>query len=203
MFDDDFTDEEWKNLLDGFTKNLFIAMKDDSVAYICLDWRRNHELVPYVKAQFHLSNVIIWDKMVHGLGSDYKYTYEIINVCKKGKPELNTNQGEQDYQDIWHIQRKMGRDEDHATKKPNELIARAIKHASKKDDIILDIFGGSGSTLLTAEQLGRRCFVNELLPNYCSVIITRWLNYMIKEERNITLKCNGEIINYKEVLDAK
>jgi hypothetical protein len=75
MFDDDFTDEEWNHLLDGFTKNIYIALKDNAVAYICLDWRRNHELIPYIKEQFHLSNTIVWDKVVHGLGSDYKYTY--------------------------------------------------------------------------------------------------------------------------------
>lgn len=108
MFDDDYTDDEWDAFLDAFLDAYLIATKDDCALYICLDWRRNHELVPKIKQRFKLSNVIVWDKVVHGLGSDYKYTYELINVCKKGKPELDTHQGEdREYSDVWHIQRKI------------------------------------------------------------------------------------------------
>lgn len=174
MFNDSYTDNEWQKLMESFCNMYYDFLKDNSVAYICLDWRRNHELIPHIKKYFHLSNVIVWDKIVHGLGSDYKYTYELINVCKKGKPIINNRQGEKEYQDIWHIQRKIGRDEDHATKKPIELCCRAIRHASKQEDIVLDLFGGSGSTLIACEQLDRICYMMELEPKYCDVIIKRW-----------------------------
>jgi DNA modification methylase len=114
--------------------------------------------------------------MVHGLGSDYKYTYELINICKKGNPKLETHQGEREYSDVWHIQRKMGRDEDHATKKPVELTSRSIRHGSSKNNIISDFFLGSGTTLIAAEQLGRKCYGMEISPNYCDVIVKRWEN---------------------------
>lgn len=177
FFDDDFTDEQWSDLLNGFMASAFISMKDNAAAYICLDWRRSHELVPVIKNHFHFSNLIVWDKMVHGLGSDYKYTHEFIHVCKKGKPELATNQGDKDYQDVWRIQRKMGRDEEHATKKPVEIVERAIYHASKPGGLVLDLFGGSGSTLIACEKTNRNCFMMELDPKYCDVIVARWEKY--------------------------
>jgi len=198
MFNDSFTDEEWNKLLIDFTNNYYLSSKDDSVSYICLDWRRSHELVPNAKnAGFKFSNLIIWDKMVHGLGSDYKYTHEFIHVFKKGKPTLNTNQGEQDYQDIWHIQRKIGRDEEHATKKPIELCTRAIKHASKQKDLVIDFFLGSGSTLIACQQTKRNCYGIELDEHYCGVVVTRWKNYMEKEGKKYSIKRNGEQFNFE------
>ena len=62
----------------------------------------------------------------------------------------------------------------HPTVKPQELLARLIKNSSKQGWKILDIFGGSGSTLIAAEQLNRRCFMAELDPHYCDVILARW-----------------------------
>jgi DNA modification methylase len=174
MFDDSFTDEEWQKFMSLFCVRYSENMKQDSVAYICLDWRRSHELVPHIKNNFKLSNLIIWDKVVHGLGSDYKYCHEFIHVCKKGKPDILNRDGEKEYYDIWHIQRKMGRDEDHATKKPIELCTRAIRHASRAGDIVMDLFGGSGSTLVAAESLSRKCYTMELMPSYVDVILRRW-----------------------------
>lgn len=178
MFDDSYSDDEWEEFMAGFCSSYFRATKDDVAVYICLDWRRNHELVPHIKDHFKLSNIIVWDKVVHGLGSDYKYTYELINVCKKGSPKLDTHQGDREYSDVWHIQRKMGRDEDHATKKPLEIPARAIRHASQKGDIVLDLFGGSGSTLIAAEQTSRKCYMMELDPKYVDVIRKRYWKFV-------------------------
>ena len=61
--------------------------------------------------------------------------------------------------------------------KPIKLLARQIKNSSRKGDNVLDIFGGSGSTLITCEQLGRNCFTVELDPKYCDVIIKRWEDF--------------------------
>jgi DNA modification methylase len=207
MFDDDYSDAEWNVFLKGFTSVLPEVVAKDCALYISFAWKRNHELLPFLLKHFRLSNIIVWDKMVHGLGSDYKYvyeiinvlkagepkfnvdadnelpdvpieypeTYELINVFKTGKPELNTFQGDdREYQDVWHIQRVMGKNDAHATAKPLELCGRAIRHASKKGEIVLDLFGGSGSTLVAAEQLGRVCYMMEFDPKYVDVIIARW-----------------------------
>jgi DNA modification methylase len=188
MFDDNYTDDEWEDFMQGFLNSYNLFTKDNSFLFICLDWRRSYQLIPHIKNNFHLSNLIVWDKMVHGLGSDYKYTHEFIHVCKKGKPELARNKdGEKEYQDIWHIQRKMGRDEEHATKKPIEICERAIKHTSNKLDIVLDLFLGSGSTMVASHQLKRKCYGMELDPKYCDVIVKR----MIKLDDTLTIKRNG------------
>lgn len=174
FFNDNFSDSEWAIFLPKIVDALDKCTKDDSVSYVSFGWKRNHELVPLISKKFKLSNIIIWDKVVHGLGSDYQYTYEVINVCKKGKPKIESHQGEQEYQDVWHIQRKVGRNDEHATAKPVELCERAIRHASQPKGTVLDLFGGSGSTLIAAEQTDRTCYMMELDPKYCDVIIKRW-----------------------------
>jgi len=187
MFDDDYTDSARDEFMSKFISNYNIYTKDDSVLYICLDWRRNHELVSKIKEKFHLSNIIVRDKVVHWLWSDYKYTYELINVCKKWKPAIDSHQWEDaEYSDIRHIQRKMWKDKDHATKKPIELCERPIRHASKKGQIVLDLFWGSWSTMIASHWLKRKCYMQEFDTKYCQVIIDR----MIRLDPELTIKKN-------------
>tara|TARA_R110002096_G_scaffold310654_1_gene505182 strand:+ start:256 stop:1515 length:1260 start_codon:yes stop_codon:yes gene_type:complete len=175
MFNDSYTDSEWESFMSDFCNEYDIATKDNAFIFVCLDWRRSHELVPHLKQRWKFSNLIIWDKMVHGLGSDYKYTHEFIHVCKKGKPPLATNkEGEKEYQDVWRIQRKMGRSEEHATKKPIELCERAIRHGSAYKNLVLDLFCGSGSTLIACEKNNRVCYTNEMDARYVDVTIKRF-----------------------------
>lgn len=65
--------------------------------------------------------------------------------------------------------------------KPLELVGRAIANSSKKGEIVLDLFGGSGSTLIACEQLNRRCFTMEIDPDYCDVILQRWEDFARKK----------------------
>jgi len=76
---------------------------------------------------------------------------------------------------------KPSRSEDHPTMKPLKLIGRLITNSSRPGETILDTFGGSGSTMMAAEQLGRRCLMAELDPTYCDVIIKRWEEYTGKK----------------------
>jgi len=137
----------------------------------------------------NVKNVIVWDKIVHGLGSDYKSTYELCIVGKKGNPKIHNRFGT-DYQDIWRVQRKIGRNEMHATVKPLELLEKPIKHGSKEKDIIVDLFLGSGSTLIAAEKTGRICYGMEIDPKYIDVIVQRYVDYT----GNNKIKKNGKEI---------
>jgi len=186
MFNDSFTPEEWEELKTSSFNNYNLFTKGECALYVFIDWRRVGEFKELVETIAEVKNVIVWDKGVHGLGSDYKSTYENIVVGKKGKPQINNRIG-LDYQDIWRVQRTMGRDKDHATKKPIEILNKPILHASKQDDIVLDLFGGSGSTMITAHQLKRKAYLQELDPKYCQVIIDR----MRKLDPNISIKKNG------------
>ena len=79
---------------------------------------------------------------------------------------------------VWHFDRTSQKEREntggHATPKPIALCARAIKSSSREGEIVLDVFGGSGSTLIACEQLGRKCRMVELDPHFCDVIVTRW-----------------------------
>jgi site-specific DNA-methyltransferase (adenine-specific) len=189
MFNDSFTPDEWEELKTASFNNYNLFTKGECAFYVFIDWRRVGEFKILLETFADVKNVIVWDKQVHGLGSDYKSTYENIVVGKKGKPEINNRFG-LDYQDIWRVQRKMGRDKDHATKKPIEILNKPILHASKEDDIVLDLFGGSGSTMITSHQLKRKAYLQELDPKYCQVIIDR----MKALDGSLVIKRNGEVI---------
>lgn len=198
FFNDDFTPEQWDAFLDAFLDAFHANTQDHAAVYICLDWRRSGELVAKAKKRFKFSNLIVWDKMVHGLGADYKYTHEFIHVFKKGKPELDTHQGEREYSDVWHVQRKMGRDDEHATKKPVELVERPISHASKPGQLVLDLFGGAGSTLIACEKLGRASRIMEIDPSYCDVIVERWEKYTGRKAQRVASAKDGKPILKKK-----
>lgn len=80
----------------------------------------------------------------------------------------------------------------HPTMKPIKLIARLMKNSSRPGEIVLDTFGGSGSTLMAAEQLGRKCFMAEIDPKYCDVIIKRWEDFTGREAKLIERRDDGQ-----------
>ena len=174
MFDDKI--ENWPEFISDFLNNYIAVTKGECAYYVFIDWRKVQDIKSAMEKVMDVKNVIVWDKKVHGLGSDYKSTYELCVVGKRGKPEIKNRYG-LDYQDIWRLQREMGRNKMHATVKPIELLEKPIKHASKEDDIVLDLFLGSGSTLIACEKINRICYGMELDPRYISVILDRWQEY--------------------------
>lgn len=203
MFNDSFTDEEWGKFLTAFFSNYHLFSKGECAIYVFIDWRRVNDMRSALEQIADVKNVVVWDKKVHGLGSDYKSTYELCIVGKKGKPEINNRFG-LDYQDIWRVQRSMGRNKDHATAKPVELISKPIKHASKKDDIVFDLFLGSGTTLVTSEQLERNCYGQELDEKYTDITVKRWAKYMTDNDLEFKILRNGEEITEEEwILETK
>ena len=179
MFKDNLTKEQFDSLITDSFSNMYLVSKGECVFYVCIDWRNVGYIKEHLEKLMPVKNIIVWDKIVHGLGSDYKFTYEMIVVGKKGNPKIENRIGT-DYQDIWRVQRQMGRNEEHATAKPIELIKKPILHASKQDDIVLDLFGGSGSTLIACEQTNRICYMMELDEKYCDVIRKRYENFINK-----------------------
>jgi len=134
-----------------------------SEKYYCLDSER---LPVLFEAQGMPKSLIVWDKGHFGMGDGYRRQYELIAYY--GGYSGTTES------DVWQINRDNTSDYAHPTQKPVELPARAIKNSSNQNDIVLDLFAGSGSTLLAAEQTNRKAFCMELDPQYCQVIIDRW-----------------------------
>jgi len=83
--------------------------------------------------------------------------------------------------DVWSVKKVNPQSMVHLTEKPTELAVRAIEYSSKRGENVLDLFGGSGSTLIAAEQTGRTAFLMELDPLYCDVIVTRWEQFTGKK----------------------
>ena len=119
--------------------------------------------------------MIIWDKGGGGIG-DLKHTfitdYEVI-LCSNSVKEINGKR----IGSVWNIPKDSANDYVHPTQKPVKLPATAIENTTNAEDIVLDVFGGSGSTLIACEQLDRTCYMMELDPKYCDVIIKRWENF--------------------------
>jgi len=122
------------------------------------------------------STFIIWAKNTFTLGrSDYQRQYEPILY---GWPEGATRHwcGDRDQSDVWQI-KKPHKNDLHPTMKPVELVERAIRNSSRPGNVVLDPFGGSGSTLIAAEKSGRLARLIELDPKYCDVIVRRWQDF--------------------------
>ncbi|WP_119352854.1 site-specific DNA-methyltransferase [Azohydromonas sediminis] len=124
----------------------------------------------------HWSTFIIWAKNTFTLGrSDYQRQYEPILY---GWPEGGERHwcGDRDQGDVWQI-KKPQKNDLHPTMKPVELVERAIRNSSRPGDVVLDPFGGSGTTLIAAEKSGRVARLIELDPKYVDVIVRRWQDW--------------------------
>lgn len=124
---------------------------------------------------YHWSSTIIWSKDQLVLSrKDYHTKYEPIWYGWTDGARLYPLKVRKQ-SDVWEIPRPKV-SEEHPTMKPVALVAKAIENSSRAGDTVLDLFGGSGTTLIAAEQLGRTCHMMELDPKYCDVIIERWEN---------------------------
>ena len=166
-------DSFYRFLFDSFT-NLEYAMADDASIYVFhsdtegLNFRK-----AFADAGFYLSGCCIWKKPSLVLGrSPYQWQHEpcLFGWKKSGKHKWYDVRKETT---IWEFD-KPKKNSDHPTMKPIALISYPIKNSSMSNCIVLDPFGGSGSTLIACEQLDRICYTMELDPKYCDVIIKRW-----------------------------
>lgn len=158
------------------------ATKDDARFYFCggeLNLSLYEKLFDRYLRQ--LPRHIIWVKNGFTLKpNNYHNQYEIIYFGFKpkggGADKWYSGRSEEEASDVWQIKRDAATTYLHPTQKPIELPSRAIRNSSPVGALIYEPFGGSGSTLIACEQLGRRCYTMELDPKYCDVIIKRWEN---------------------------
>jgi DNA modification methylase len=162
------------------------SCRDGAIAFVCMDWRHMGELLAAGRQVFEeMKNLIVWNKTNGGMGSFYRSKHELIFVFKVGRGEHVNSFGLGDsgrYRtNVWDYpgisSRGANRDAElamHPTVKPVALVADALRDCSKRGDIVLDQFGGSGTTLIAAEKVGRRGRLIEYDPLYCDTIIRRW-----------------------------
>jgi DNA modification methylase len=167
--------------------------RDGAIAFVCMDWRHMRELLAAGSAVFtELKNLCVWNKTNGGMGAFYRSKHELVFVWKVGTaPHTNSfglgdtgryRTNVWDYAGISSISATRGEElEMHPTVKPVVLVADAIKDCSRRGEIVLDGFGGSGSTLIAAEKTGRVARLVELDGQYCDTILQRYQAFTGKQ----------------------
>ena len=189
---DNMSDDAFEDFIKAFISTTLLAIKDGASLYYCCNWKDSYPRFYFnlQEAGINISANIVWNKGSGGMGwQDYRFQYEfIIYGFKKGA--AHSWYAGRSETDIWDFNRDGRSEYKHPTQKPIQLSSKAILNSSKSDDLVLDLFLGSGSTMAAAHQLKRRCFGMELDPRYCQVIIDR----MKKLDSTLIIKRNGVVI---------
>ena len=182
--------------------NVSAAMRDGAIAFVCMDWRHMGELLEAGEKTFtELKNLVVWNKTNGGMGTFYRSKHELIFVFKCGTAEHTNSFGlgatgryrtnVWDYAGISSMSADRAEQlKAHPTAKPIALIADALRDCSKRGEIVLDCFGGSGSTLIAAHKTGRSARLIEYDPIYCDTIVRRWEKFTGKKA---TLAATGQL----------
>lgn len=189
----EMTQAEFTAFLTETLSNARSVAREGSIAYICMDWRHLREILDAGEAVFsELKNLCVWNKTNGGMGSFYRSKHELVFVFKVGAGS-HTNAfglGETgryrtnvwDYPGISSLgSNRMDELAMHPTVKPVALVADAIRDCSRRGEIVLDIFGGSGTTLIAAESCGRNARLLEIDPAYCDTILRRFETFTGKQ----------------------
>jgi len=173
IINDDLTGENLTNLIKDSIASCNAVSKSGAAFYICFTWRTYSEFDNALnEIGIKTKACIVWDKKSIGLGlSDYRPQHEFIFYCG------GHWYGNKKESDVWYMSRGSTGEYVHPTQKPVELIERALNNSSKGGDVVLDLFGGSGSTLIACQKNGRKARLMELDPKYCDVIVKRWEDF--------------------------
>lgn len=195
---DNMADDAFYNFLLAAFKNTEAAMADDASIYVFhadtegLNFRR-----AFADAGFYLSGTCIWKKQSLVLGhSPYQWQHEpvLFGWKKKGKHQWYTGRKEST---IWEFD-KPKKNGDHPTMKPIPLLAYPIMNSSMSNTLVLDPFGGSGSTLIACEQTDRSCFTIELDEKFCDVIVKRYIE-QAGSDAEVSVQRDGLTYAYAEI----
>lgn len=198
MASGEMTDAEFTTFLTRVFVQIVAALVPGGLAYFCMDWRHmRHTLDAAEAAGVDLVNLIVWDKTAGGMGSFYRSRHELVFLFRKpGAPHLNRVQlgsNGRNRANVWAYDGVNGfgagkarARELHPTVKPLAMVRDAILDSSARGDAVLDLFGGSGTTIIAAEHSGRRGYATELDPRYVDVGVTRWQDFTGREARLAT-----------------
>jgi DNA modification methylase len=184
----EMTEAEFTAFLTRVCGQLARHSDDGSIHFVCMDWRHMNALLTAGRESYHeLKNICIWAKDNAGMGSLYRSQHEMIFVFKRGQHAHRNNvqlgKFGRNRTNVWHYPSagsfsKSGEEGNllalHPTVKPVALVADAIMDVSARGDVVLDSFLGSGTTIIAAERIGRRCYGMELDPLYVDVAVRRW-----------------------------
>lgn len=191
ILNDNISKEDFDRLIASSFKNLRKSLAHENChVYICCNYKCYSVFEKHFKDNFsNLNTCIVWNKDTIGLGQAYRNKHEFIifggnfkNCSFKDKTQSNVWEFPSASSFSFRKTDNEGNNDNlmHPTMKPIALVSKAILNSSREDDIILDTFGGSGSTLIACEETNRICYMMELDPKYCDVIVERYNNYIDK-----------------------
>jgi DNA modification methylase len=186
---DKMSNSDFKSFLDSFFSCSLIELKEGSPIYVFCPIEDGAFLNAFLNSGFKLQSILIWLKNTIVMGrKDYNYKHEpILYGWKEGA--AHKWYGNFDKSTIIECN-KPPRNGEHPTMKPIELLETVLNNSSQSNDLVLDLFLGSGSTMVASHQLKRKCYGMELDPKYCQVIIDR----MKKLDPSLEIKRNGETV---------
>ena len=191
IFNDDKSPEEFYQFLLAAFKNAYDYTTEDAPIYVCHATKTQEQFFKaFAEAGFHFSQTIIWlkERIILAMGQDFHRVYEpIMFGWKKGRAHytnkfMNTEKEVWDIDkltfeerlDVWFQARDKSSEYEHPTQKPIRLVGRAVRKSCAPGGAVIDLFGGSGSAMMAAEQTERSAFIMELDPAYCDVIRKRY-----------------------------
>jgi DNA modification methylase len=160
--------------------------EDGAIHYVCIDWRHLNEMLTAGRRIYReLKNLVVWNKTNAGMGSFYRSQHELIFVWKNGRRKHTNNiqlgKHGRNRSNVWTYAGANTFSSDrltdlamHPTVKPVGLVADAVLDCSRRGDLVLDSFGGSGTTLIACEQTKRKARLIEIDPIYCDQTVRRW-----------------------------
>ena len=179
---DNLSDDEFDNLLENSINNMFENLDSKASYYICNNWHCSDVFKKILqKLNINVKAWIVWNKDWMSVGhSEYRSNHEFIFFgTLDSKNRIFHNQGKEN--DVWTIRKLSPTNKIHTTEKPVALVERAIKNSSNNNQIVIDFFSGSGSTLIACEKNNRIFKGLELDPKYCDVIVKRWEQFTGKK----------------------
>ena len=161
------------------------ALAKDATVYVCTSWHLAGQIWEWMATRSSCSGYCVWHKpnpMPSLMKRHWTWASELICYATYGKHTFNFPP-EGHASNVWTITKKS--DGSHPTQKPVKLMVHALVHSSKTGDTVLDLFIGSGSTLIACEKTNRKCFGCEIDPHYCDIILSRWEQFTGKEARRV------------------
>ncbi|MBP9032295.1 MAG: ParB N-terminal domain-containing protein [Pseudomonadales bacterium] len=195
LANDFVSDEEFDRLLRAWFGNIARVLLPGRALYCWGGYANCANYPPVLKVcGLYFSQAIIWVKEHPVLTrKDFMGNHEWCFYCwREGAAHVYL--GPNNATDVWSVKKVNPQSMVHLTEKPVELAVRAMQYSSRAGENVLDLFGGSGSTLIAAEQTGRRAFLMELDPLYCDVIVQRWEKFTGLKAERITDRENAPVV---------
>lgn len=180
IYNDNLTQPEYENWLKSALENALASLGPGAPMYIWNGFRQFGPMQTILTAAgAHVACVITWAKERFAIGyGDFNQQTEFCLYGWKEENGAHRWYGPTNESTLWEVPRDCTREYRHPTQKPLALAERAIRNSSRRDDLVLDLFLGSGSTLIAAERLGRNCYGIEIDPHYCDAIVRRYLAFV-------------------------